>query len=182
MSQTQSKSTTSTCTVSDLPTPSFIVNQHAFVKNCAKVNKHALKNGIHRIRPHVKTHKTMEGAFIQAHCRPPPKDGALPECEYEYPRSNKDASARVCGFVASTIPEIEMLIQAGKRYDGYGMSYDFNPFYDIIYAVPICEHKIRRIDKLLSANPGVRIHALIDHPAQVEMIESFVADEEEYST
>ena len=181
MSQTQSKSPTSTCALSDLPTPSFIVNQHAFVKNCAKVNKEALKNGIHRIRPHVKTHKTMEGAFIQANCRPPPKDGALTEYEYKYPRST-DTSARVCGFVASTIPEIEMLLQAGKRYDGYGMSCNFNPFFDIIYAVPICEHKIRRIDKLLSANPGVRIHVLIDHPAQVEMIERLCIGRKEHST
>ena len=50
----------------DLPTPSFIVNRQAFQTNCHKVKTSAYANGIVRLRPHVKTHKTKEGCLIQA--------------------------------------------------------------------------------------------------------------------
>ena len=50
----------------DLPTPSFIVNRHAFQTNCQKLRTSAYAQGIVRLRPHVKTHKTKEGCLIQA--------------------------------------------------------------------------------------------------------------------
>lgn len=50
----------------DLPTPSFIVNRRAFQSNCHKVSTSAYAQGIGRLRPHVKTHKTKEGCLIQA--------------------------------------------------------------------------------------------------------------------
>ena len=50
----------------DLATPSFIVNRRAFKENCQKVKTSAYANGILRLRPHVKTHKTKEGCLIQA--------------------------------------------------------------------------------------------------------------------
>jgi len=50
----------------DLETPSFIVNRQAFQSNCKKVKTSAYANGIVRLRPHVKTHKTKEGCLIQA--------------------------------------------------------------------------------------------------------------------
>ena len=53
-------------TVNDLETPAFIVNRHAFRRNCEMVRTAAYANGITRLRPHVKTHKTKEGCLIQA--------------------------------------------------------------------------------------------------------------------
>ena len=50
----------------DLATPSFIVNRQAFQTNCQKVTTSAYANGIVRLRPHDKTHKTKEGCLIQA--------------------------------------------------------------------------------------------------------------------
>lgn len=173
--------------LSDLPTPSFIVNRHSFVSNCAKVRDEARKNGIRRIRPHVKTHKTMEGAYIQAYCKPPPKDyDGSDTCSSFVPagidETNKDTTAaQVVGFVASTIPEIELLLNASKKYGRSTTSSTCgsnDPFRDIIYAVPISKAKLVQIDKLLRTSdvPDLNIHVLIDHPAQVEMIERFVSE------
>lgn len=55
-----------TTTLQDLDTPAFIVNRHAIHENCNKVRTVAYANGIHHLRPHVKTHKTKEGCLIQA--------------------------------------------------------------------------------------------------------------------
>jgi len=50
----------------DLSTPSFIVNRQAFQTNCHEVSTSAYAQGMVRLRPHVKTHKTKEGCLIQA--------------------------------------------------------------------------------------------------------------------
>ena len=49
----------------DLDTPAFVVNLRAFRKNCDTVRITAYENGIVRLRPHVKTHKTKEGCLLQ---------------------------------------------------------------------------------------------------------------------
>ena len=49
----------------DLPTPAFIVDKHVFEQNCIAARAAALKNGIPRLRPHVKTHKTTEGCITK---------------------------------------------------------------------------------------------------------------------
>jgi D-serine deaminase-like pyridoxal phosphate-dependent protein len=48
----------------DLPTPAFIINRHAFEKNCHSMLKMTKDRGLY-LRPHVKTHKTPQGACIQ---------------------------------------------------------------------------------------------------------------------
>ena len=52
-------------TLNDLDTPTFVVNRHAFRQNCDMARKVAYENGIVRLRPHVKTHKTKEGCLLQ---------------------------------------------------------------------------------------------------------------------
>ena len=52
-------------TLDDLDTPAFVVNLRAFRQNCDLVRKTAYENGIVRLRPHVKTHKTKEGCLLQ---------------------------------------------------------------------------------------------------------------------
>eukprot|EP00957_Ditylum_brightwellii_P103130 7860020-Ditylum_brightwellii.AAC.1 len=51
--------------LSKLPSPSLVINKHAFIRNCRSVLKEARRHGM-RLRPHVKTHKTLEGSLIQA--------------------------------------------------------------------------------------------------------------------
>ena len=65
----------------DLPTPSFIVNRRAFKENCQKLRTSAYANGIVRLRPHVKTHKTKEGCLIQAGLDS--SDGSIPKSRGE---------------------------------------------------------------------------------------------------
>jgi D-serine deaminase-like pyridoxal phosphate-dependent protein len=48
----------------DLPTPAFVINRHAFEKNCRSMLEMAKDRGL-SLRPHVKTHKTPQGAWIQ---------------------------------------------------------------------------------------------------------------------
>jgi purine nucleoside phosphorylase len=49
----------------DLATPAFVINRHAFEENCQMMLDVVKKNSVF-IRPHVKTHKTSEGCYIQA--------------------------------------------------------------------------------------------------------------------
>lgn len=56
--------------VSDLPSPNFIINQSKFAKNCASLrnNMKALEEKTNiklKFRPHMKTHKTIEGLLLQ---------------------------------------------------------------------------------------------------------------------
>jgi hypothetical protein len=118
----------------------------------------------------------------------------------------------VNGFVASTLPEISMMVQhvATKHHGGYSnknqntltewnhkdephntpsssrhqpplvqqqQSHPINvlpkAFYDILYGVPISEHKLSYVDLLrqqYSTNGG-RIHLLLDHMIQLDFIE-----------
>jgi hypothetical protein len=48
----------------DLPTPAFVINRHAIEKNCRTMLEMAKDRGL-SLRPHVKTHKTPQGACIQ---------------------------------------------------------------------------------------------------------------------
>lgn len=48
----------------DLPSPAFVVDLDRVRENCEGMRKLAQENGV-SLRPHVKTHKTVEGAFLQ---------------------------------------------------------------------------------------------------------------------
>ena len=143
----------------DLPTPAFIVNKHAFQQNCQTARAAAQKNGIPKLRPHVKTHKTVEGCMIQAGMG-----------------STADESlADVIGFVASTLPELNMIVKLGCVHK-------CNPFTDVLYGVPICKSKLlpiqSMIHELASATQGKgHIHVLVDNPQQVSFLEEFVCND-----
>ena len=159
--------------ISDLPTPSFVVNRAAFVTNCEKVKRKAELASL-SLRPHVKTHKAAEGAFIQAFCKPPPFSSD--ECCVDENENVYDHQGLVTGFVASTIPEIKMLLGAAKKYESILDRQTSNPFLDIIYAVPISEAKLLQIEAILADSKlgdygRIRIYLLIDHSSQVDMIE-----------
>ena len=61
----RSASSSSSLRLKDLPTPAFVVNRHAFEKNCRSMLEMARERNL-ALRPHVKTHKTIQGAWIQA--------------------------------------------------------------------------------------------------------------------
>ncbi|KAK6454202.1 putative serine dehydratase domain-containing protein [Scheffersomyces xylosifermentans] len=50
--------------VSQLPTPSVIINRDVFIRNCKKMLENAEKLDVD-FRAHIKTHKTLEGAALQ---------------------------------------------------------------------------------------------------------------------
>lgn len=141
--------------LNDLATPVFVINRMAFRSNCELVRIAAHANGINRLRPHVKTHKSREGALIQAGIG-----------------SDADDGAAVVGFVVSTIPELAMLTEMASRYECMS-------FRDILYGIPICKSKLSTIarlkDEMATAtnNEGV-IHLLVDNAHQVNMLEGFI--------
>lgn len=140
----------------DLPTPAFVVDRHAFEQNCKAARAAASQNGIPRLRPHVKTHKTSEGCVIQA--------GGIDSTDGE------ESLADVIGFVASTLPELSMVVKLGCEYKR-------KPFIDVIFGVPICKSKLLSIQSMLqeltSATREGCIHVLVDNPQQVIFLEEF---------
>lgn len=142
----------------DLPTPAFVINRHAFSKNCQAALEHAQKHNL-RLRPHVKTHKTVEGAYIQATGQfdASPAETALLD------------PAIVSGFVASTLPEVAMLVDAAQKYGGA-------PFNDILYGVPIAISKLPSLYELKRKMGNGEIRILLDHVEQIRQIEEFVSN------
>lgn len=93
--------------------------------------------------------KTSEGAWIQA-----------TGCH-----SAEKADTLVTGFVASTLPEIEMLVNVAS---------DRRPFRDVLRGIPISESKLEALDllrRILLADG--QIHIIIDHPTQVAFVEEY---------
>ncbi len=140
----------------DLPTPAFVVDRHAFEQNCKAARAAATKNGIPTLRPHVKTHKTIEGCVIQA--------GGIDSA------AGEESLADVIGFVASTLPELSMVVKLGCEHKR-------KPFIDIILGIPICKSKLPSIQsmshELTSATGEGCIHVLVDNPQQVIFLEEF---------
>jgi D-serine deaminase-like pyridoxal phosphate-dependent protein len=167
--------------LSDLPTPAFVINRHAFVKNCCAVSEMAKDRKL-RLRPHIKTHKTVQGAWIQVHGAAP----MVPTKQQNNANLEKSTSNTVVtGFVASTIPEISLLVEAVQEY------YPNLPL-DILYGIPISASKLPIVYQLRqtlmdstaaclrdeeqgekSAVPAT-IHILMDHLQQVTMVEDFL--------
>jgi D-serine deaminase-like pyridoxal phosphate-dependent protein len=52
------------CTINDLRTPCLIINVEKATANAKRMAARAKKMGC-KLRPHVKTHKTLEGAELQ---------------------------------------------------------------------------------------------------------------------
>ncbi len=50
--------------IAEIPTPAFLVDRARFAANCDAMRAKAAASGV-GFRPHVKTHKTLEGALLQ---------------------------------------------------------------------------------------------------------------------
>ena len=86
--------------------------------------------------------------------------------------SSATSGALVIGFVASTIPEVRMLVELANEKGA--------PYNDIVYAIPICKSKLNAIqilksDLSSSTNSNGSIHLLVDHPDQIEFLEEFIS-------
>lgn len=147
-------SSTASLKLKDLPTPAFVINRHAFEKNCRFMLEMAKDRGL-ALRPHVKTHKTPQGAWIQVAGK-------------AWSANEHETSGIATGFVASTIPEVSMLINAAPLYR--------KPFRDVLYGVPISESKLPSLDTLRRKIPDGHIHIMLDHPTQVAFVEDYVRD------
>jgi D-serine ammonia-lyase len=153
----------------DLPTPAFVVNRHAFASNCDRVLEFCTTGGW-KLRPHIKTHKTLEGIHLQA-------------CG-----NSSHTSPCITGFVASTIPEVKLLVNY------YTTNSTFLHVGSILYGVPISATKLpplfalqQRLDDWTTTNSTVSaeadtkenrtipIHLLMDHPAQIAIVEKILS-------
>ena len=145
-----------------------------------------------KLRPHVKTHKCKEGAFIQAFLKG--------HEDYDSHITTTPADD-VVGFVASTIPEMEMLYECAKRFQ------TLKPFGNVLYGIPISSSKMQRIvelkrkfddlqeeltdekfdtDKDNTHKNGIKknnveLHVLVDNIGQVQMLEKFSSEENKLS-
>lgn len=134
----------------DLATPAFVINRHTFERNCQSMLEMATERNL-SLRPHVKTHKTVQGAVIQA-------TGSL---------DIQQMDSLVTGFVASTLPEVQLLVETSPQYGG--------AFHDVLYGVPISESKLEALHALRRKMPASgKIHIMIDHPTQVKFVEDYV--------
>lgn len=177
-------------TLADLTTPAFVVNRHAFARNCQAILDMARERSFH-LRPHIKTHKTLEGIRLQGR-----GTGSRP-------------SELVTGFVASTIPEVELLVRYVLEEQEENGSWNGS----ILFGVPISANKLPALcalqEKLMLAkqtqaiksnhknntepetkrsklddhtskdkddNVGsyCNIHLLIDHPQQIQIVQEFL--------
>ena len=139
----------------DLPTPAFVINRYAFAKNCQAALDHARKHNL-KLRPHVKTHKTVEGAFLQV-------TGEISNA----PSAGSKFDSTVSGFVASTLPEVAMLVDAAEKHGGA-------PFNDILFGVPIAGSKLARLFELQQKLGDGHIRIMVDHVEQIRQVEKFV--------
>jgi D-serine ammonia-lyase len=151
-------------TLKDLITPSFIINRYTFANNCSTMIDTAKRNNV-TLRPHMKTHKTIQGCYAQA-----------TGTNWNKERGNNNNSSSdnrfVTGFVASTLPEIYMLARNNNDEIFH------TSFLDVLYGVPICQFKLPYIEQLRKQFRTERegtIHIIVDHIQQVEFIEKFIS-------
>mmetsp|Transcript_9303 Transcript_9303/g.13836 ORF Transcript_9303/g.13836 Transcript_9303/m.13836 type:complete len:493 (-) Transcript_9303:74-1552(-) len=203
--------------LSQLPSPSFVVNLRTFINNCREVHNAitsysdsectssssapalsssrttSLPRRQIKLRPHVKTHKCKEGAFIQAflrHSAPLRSDTSSSDGNDDRDSHTTASAGLVAGFVASTIPEMEMLYECAKE------SKTVKPFGNIVYGIPISRSKIQRIIELKqrfedlqeqahfksdACDNDVELHVLVDNIGQVQMLNEFSSEERKLS-
>ena len=159
----------------DLPTPAFVVNREAFASNCQRVLELAKERQLH-VRPHIKTHKTLEGISLQAS------------------GTGSHSSPAVSGFVASTLPEVKLLVNYYTSRSGGGGGGGRS----ILYGVPISETKLPALCALQErlflwhkqqdppgstsatcSTSGTPIVILMDHVDQIEMVRRFLETQKE---
>ena len=127
-----------------ISTPSFVVNLQKLKKNVNSMIEKTKQLGI-ELRPHIKTHKTIEGAFYQIFGD---DDISLREKRVKSPE---------CKICVSTLGEAKFFAKAG--------------FEDILYAMPVPASKLDKIYELTKSMP--KFSFTFDHPVQFEAAEKY---------
>lgn len=195
-------------TLADLPTPAFVVNRHAFAANCQQVLETARDRGL-KLRPHIKTHKTLEGIELQV-CGTTGDDTIGHDL--------------LTGFVASTIPEVKLLVNYLTSSSSHHhhhhpaknstrLASSSSSDKSILYGVPISAAKLPAIKALqlrlniyhakkvtgsAASSPATKkqkqgplpstveappqICLLMDHVQQVDMVDQFLTDSQSMTT
>jgi len=83
------------CSLSDLPTPALIVDEDVVIRNCEAMISKAKAAGV-KLRPHMKTHKTIEIGKMQVR-------------------------EEAAGIMASTLPEVKLFAESGFKDITYGV-------------------------------------------------------------
>lgn len=130
--------------ITDLPTPSFVINRSKFSKNCEALreNMKALERKTNiklKFRPHMKTHKTIEGLLIQL-------EGG-----------NFSKSVLV-----STLAEAEYILSDPRSNAVVE---------EICYTLPITQNEIF-IDRLRQIGDQVKLILFIDHIDQLNYLKN----------
>ncbi|KAL0951238.1 hypothetical protein HGRIS_007956 [Hohenbuehelia grisea] len=128
----------------ELRTPAMVINRATFAINCAKMHERAADWGA-TFRAHLKTHKTTEGTRLQL----------------------DSAFGKSHAVVVSTLMEAWEVVKSGLVADG--------TVNDILYGVPVAINKLGDLAALSDelAKYGAALHLMVDHPAQVQSLESF---------
>lgn len=119
-------------------TPAFVVSGRRCKQNCLSMLRRAQSLGVH-LRPHVKTHKTIELGLWQL--------------GYDLGKEHDDQKyTQLCsGIVASTVAEVRFFARGDRRFS------------DILYGVPLCLSRVAALLELQNTC-AAKLHVLIDHP------------------
>ena len=130
--------------MNELVTPALVVDLDRMQGNVQRMRKVAVTKGV-SLRPHVKTHKTIEGAFYQVF-----GDDILEE------RVQRVQDPK-CKITVSTLGEARFYAEHG--------------FQDILYAVPLSVNKLQYALELMQKVN--RFHVMFDHPSHLIAAEEF---------
>eukprot|EP01116_Phalansterium_solitarium_P009124 TRINITY_DN23157_c0_g1_i1.p1 TRINITY_DN23157_c0_g1~~TRINITY_DN23157_c0_g1_i1.p1 ORF type:complete len:408 (-),score=142.11 TRINITY_DN23157_c0_g1_i1:268-1491(-) len=125
-----------------IPTPAFLVDIDALKNNCDVMLAKAKQLGV-KMRPHMKTHKTLEAGHYQVH------------------GSSGGFEGVVVGVEVSTLGEAEFYVNGSADYK----------FDDVFYATPISPNKFEKVYAL--TRKIKRFSIMLDHPTSVDAAESF---------
>ncbi|KAJ5247220.1 hypothetical protein N7468_002203 [Penicillium chermesinum] len=130
--------------IADVPKPAAVLDVAIIRRHCARM-KHTVKALDVGFRAHVKTHKTLELAELQA-------DTSSPEAK----------------FIASTLLEIETLVPLLRKLQA-------KQRINVLYGIPLIPSHISRLAALATVLGEDSITVMIDHPAQVPFLQQFSA-------
>lgn len=128
----------------DVITPALIIDLSCLQRNAKKMIEKANSKNV-TLRPHIKTHKTIEGAFYQIYG------------DDKKELRNSRLSSVSCKITVSTLGEAEFYANAG--------------FQDILYAVPMPINKLQRAFQL--SKKIKHFHIMFDNPQHLIDAENF---------
>ncbi|KAK4504196.1 hypothetical protein PRZ48_005112 [Zasmidium cellare] len=131
--------------INEVPKPAVILDRAKVKRHCDSLLRAIEALGA-EFRAHVKTHKTIEGARLQA-----------------------GESSTTVRLVASTIPEIEHLVPLVHEFRSAGRKVD------ILCGIPLLRSQPRRLAAIARQIAPSTISVLIDHPAQLDHLVDFAS-------